>query len=106
MVWDGRDVAPGEREVFGQRIAAATGLLSGDDFQLSQMGPPGELNFEARSPAVAMGGLSSPHLVAWSGDTDTGGQVNDEYEVFVVALTLFADGFERGDTSAWSSVVP
>src|SRR3989304_4536829 len=60
VVWDGDDnTAPlvdGEFEIFGQRIAAATGAeLGGNDFRISDMGPDGSTSFAAFNPAVAYG---------------------------------------------------
>jgi hypothetical protein len=50
-------------------------------------------------------------LAAWSGDDNVGGLVQGEKEIFIQrvymsATDVFVDGFETGDTSAWSATVP
>ncbi len=57
VVWEGEDntglLVEQESEIFGQRINAATGAEVGSDFRISDMGGTGNINFDARAPAVA-----------------------------------------------------
>lgn len=87
VVWEGDDnTAPlvdEEREIFGQRLTAATGAEVGtDDFRISDMGTDGSGNFDALEPAVAFGTSANGYLVVWRGDDNTGTLVDDEFEVF------------------------
>ena len=87
VVWHGDDdTAPlvdGEFEIFGQRIDAATGAQIGaNDFRLSDMGPDGNVTFEAFDPAIAYNSQNNEYLVVWRGDDDTAPLVNNEFEIF------------------------
>ncbi len=115
VAWYGDDdrgeLVNDELEVFAQGLDAATGSsLGADDFRLSDMGPDGDTFFHALSPVVvASPGGAGEFLVAWHGSDDTGGVASSEHEVYIQRLRadfLFWDGFESGDTSAWSSSQP
>ena len=86
VVWMGDDDAPPlvdeEREVFGRRIEAATGLLIGPDRRLSDMGPDGDTSYTAGRPAVAWNSDANEYLVVWHGDDDTPPLVDEEMEVY------------------------
>ena len=77
-VWEG------ELEIFGQRISASSGAQVGsNDFQLSDMGTPGNVTVGAFRPAIAVRTLgTSEYLIAWHADQDTLGLVDDEYEIY------------------------
>jgi hypothetical protein len=73
------------------------------------MGGTGDPEYDARWPAAAYAGASNQLLVIWWADDNIGGLVDDEHEIFSQSLRLpavFADGFESGDTAAWSLTVP
>jgi hypothetical protein len=113
VVWHGDDDIGGhvdeEREIFGQRLDGATGAEVGaDDFRISEMGGTGDPDYSAYFPALASGGAAGQYLVVWQGDDDTGGLVDLEYEIFgkMLGVLPFSDGFESGDTGAWSTTVP
>lgn len=115
VVWAGDDLTDGglvngEYEIFGQILDAATGAEVGaNDFRISDMGGTGDPEYDARWPAAAYTGASNQLLVTWWADDNTGGLVDEENEIFSQSLLLpavFADGFESGDTSAWSATVP
>src|SRR5262249_45543466 len=72
--WGGDDVTDGEFEVYGQRLNAATGALLGGKIRISDMGPDGDVNFEAGLPAVAYNSVNNEYLVVWHGDDDTDGE--------------------------------
>jgi len=86
VVWWGDDttgsLVDGEFEIFGQRVDAATGAEIGTDLRLSDMGPDGDASYGARYPAVAYNSTGNEYLVVWHGDDDTGGLVDEEYEIF------------------------
>src|SRR5262249_46356848 len=57
VVWYGDDTTDGEYEIYGQLLNASTGAEVGaNDFRLSDMGPDGDLRFQAYDPAVAYNG--------------------------------------------------
>jgi hypothetical protein len=92
VVWVGDDMVDNEREVFGQRVNADGTEIGTNDFRLSDMGPDGDIFHSAFNPAVAYNSTNSEYLVVWWGDDDTGGLVNNEYEIF--GQRLNADGTE------------
>ncbi|MEO1085456.1 MAG: hypothetical protein AAFY88_14550 [Acidobacteriota bacterium] len=108
VLWRGDDnTAPyqnDEFEIFGQRLDASGSELGGD-LGLSRFGPQGQTRFGADSPAAAVG-PGGQVLVVFEGDTDDGERVDDEFEIHGLLPPLFADGFESGDLSAWSNVIP
>lgn len=93
VVWSGRDDSTDEREIFGQRIDAATGAQLGSDFRISEMGPMGDPNLQPRLPAVAYNPDDGEYLVVWSSDQNDGSElVDDELEIFGQRLT--SDGLQ------------
>ncbi len=111
VVWDGDDDPPGddEFEIFLQRVGG-DGIERGlDDERLSSMGPDGSPEFEAWGPALAFNPSQAEALVVWVGDDDTPPLVDDEHEIYAqrwIQSDLFADDFESGDDSRWSSAFP
>ena len=86
VVWQGDDDVSGsqnnEIEIFGQRIAAATGQEVGpNDFRISDMGGT-SLAFGAASPRVVYNPTANEYLVVWHGDDNVGGLVDEEWEIF------------------------
>ncbi len=113
VVWSGEDNVGGlvdnEYEVFGQQLDAETGAEVGvNDFRISDLGGVGGVGYAAREPDVAFSGANNEFLAVWHGDDNVGGLVDDEKEIFGQRLTsgLFSDGFESGNTAAWSLTVP
>jgi hypothetical protein len=113
VVWCADDnvggLIPFEFEIFGQRLDASTGAqVSINDFRISEMGGTGSSLYAAFDASVASGSPAGQFLVVWSGDDNTGGLVDDEFEIFgkMLGILPFEDGFESGDTSAWSTTVP
>jgi len=97
VVWDGDDdsgsLVDGEFEIYGQRLVASTGVEVGsNDFRLSDMGTDGSSTIDGFSSAVAYTSESNEYLVVWNGDDDTGGTVDDEFEIYgqrvEIALSL------------------
>ncbi len=113
VVWFGDDdvgsLIDNEVETFGERLDGATGWPVGaNDFRISEMGGTGDPDYLGWFPAVASGGTAGQHLVVWEGTDNTGGLIASEYEIFgkMLGVLPFEDGFESGDTSAWSTTVP
>ncbi len=114
VTWYGDDdvgtLQDNELEIFGQRLGALTGAEVGvNDFRVSDMGGTGDNPFAGYFPEVAYNSDRAEYLVAWFGDDDADGLADEELEVFAQRLgeqVVFADGFESGDTAAWSLTVP
>jgi len=100
VVWQGEDgtgeMVNDEWEIFGQRVNAATGAQVGvNDFRLSDMGPDGDSTYDAQCPAVAYNSTNNEYLVVWEGDDNSGGVVNEEFEIFGQRVNA-ATGAEAG----------
>jgi hypothetical protein len=113
VVWAGEDnvggMIDGEWEVFAQALTSDIQGVGPNDERISDVGGIGELAYAAYEPVVAANSENGQFLVAWNGDDNVGGLVLGENEIFIqrVYLTdIFADGFESGDTAAWSATVP
>ena len=83
-----------------------SGLQVGpNDFRISDLGSNGDIDFTARDPHVAYNPIDHEYLAVWHGD-----EVDHESEILGQRTTgsapHFADGFESGDSSAWSATVP
>jgi hypothetical protein len=90
------------QEVYGQRLGLDGAPIGGDDVQISEMGPDANASFTAAPPSVAWNSRSNQYLVAWHGDDDSGGLVDNEREVFGQLLTaeltqIGADDFRISD---------
>ena len=100
----------GEVETFVQAIDAVTGNEVGpNDLRISDMGPNGAQEYDVAFPSIAHDTSTGGFLVVWNSSDDAGGMEPDELEIFgqrLAPASLFRDGFESGDTSAWSTSVP
>ncbi len=109
VVWRGDDntgsLVDGEREIYGQRVNAATGEEIGSDTRLSDMGSDGDTNFNAFYPAVAYNASNNEYLVVWYGDDNTGSLVDDENEIFGQRVNA-ATGAEIGSDIRLSDMGP
>ena len=88
VVWEGDDdtgsQGEGDSEIWGQRIAGATGVeLGTNDFLISSMGTDGSTSTSrsASHARVAFRPDAAEYLVVWRADDDLP-LVNDELEVF------------------------
>ncbi len=52
------------------------------DFRISTMGPEGNGNFDASTPAIAYNSMDNNYLVVWSGEDTSGSLVVNELEIF------------------------
>ncbi|MCB0153511.1 MAG: hypothetical protein KDF65_01850, partial [Anaerolineae bacterium] len=107
VVWMGDDnsgsLVDNEIEIFGQRLNAIGSELGGD-FRISNMGPDGDITYDAASPAVAYNSAANQYLVVWHGDDDSGSLVDNELEVF--GQRLDAGGGELGNQIRLSDMGP
>ncbi len=98
VVWQGDDDNNGlvneEDEVFGQRLDASGNEIGTNDFRISDMGPDGNDDFEARFPNVTYNDVDNEYLVVWQGSDTTNGLVSGEFEIY--GQRLDADGNEIG----------
>ena len=86
VIWsadDNRDeLVPNEYEIFGQALLADGTETGENDMRLSDMGPDGDVRFEAYDPAIACSTIAGQCLAVWESDDDTIPLVNDEFEIF------------------------
>ena len=97
VVWRADDDTPplvdGEWEIFGARVNARSGVVTGSQFRISFMGDDSESNpairdnFFASEPEVAWDSVNNQYLVVWYGDDDTAPLVDNEREIFGQRLT-------------------
>ncbi len=71
-----------EVEIYAQRINATTGSPIGSPARISQMGPDGDTTFDARNPDVVYNPSANEYLVVWYGDTNVGGVIEGEFEIW------------------------
>ncbi|HEY3015907.1 MAG TPA: Ig-like domain-containing protein [Nocardioides sp.] len=89
VVWGGVEVdaAPEAKQVvYGQLVDARTGAEIGSDFVVARFGAAGDVQTDARTPAVAYNATLNEYAVAYVGATDTDPDVNlvtDFSEVYV-----------------------
>lgn len=113
VVWAGEDnsdgMVDGEWEVFAQALTREAQGVGPNDERISDAGDLGNATYTTAFPVVAANSSNGQFLVAWYGDDDVGGLIPGEWEVFIQRVyiaDIFADGFESGDTAAWSAAVP
>ncbi len=98
VVWGADDsnlgLVENEFEIVGQRINALNGALLGPPIRLSEMGPDGNGDYDARDPAVTYNNQLNEYLVVWEGDDDAPGLAESEFEIYVQRVA--ADGREIG----------
>ncbi len=58
-----------------------------DDFRISTMGPEGNVNFDASTPAVAYNSVDNNYLVVWSGEDTIDSLAVNELEIFGQLIT-------------------
>jgi len=86
LTWHGDDDTPPfvdeEFEIFGQRLAASGAEIGTNDFRVTQVGPDGDANFDNNRPVVAYNARTCDYVAAWGGETNTGGLVDNEFEIW------------------------
>ncbi|MEM1120215.1 MAG: T9SS type A sorting domain-containing protein [Bacteroidota bacterium] len=98
VVWRGDDNTDGliddELEIFGQRLNANGVEIGTNDFRISDMGSNGNANFDAFDPSVTYSNVDNEYLIVWTGEDNSNGLVNEEFEIF--GQRLNAAGIETG----------
>ena len=91
VVWFGDDdagsLADNEFEVYAQRVSAAGAEVGANDVRISSMGPDGNAAYDAWNPRVAYNGDADEYMVTWEGDDNSGGLVDNEFEIFAQRLS-------------------
>ena len=86
VAWNGDPATGGlvdnENEIFGQFLNNLGVETGSNDFRISDMGPDGNANYDAFSPAVTIDPNFDRFLVTWHGDDDTAPLIDNEVEIF------------------------
>jgi hypothetical protein len=86
--------------VFGRRVSADDARL-GDEFVVNSY-----TTEDQAAPSVSLDGAGG-FVVAWQSEGSSGTDASGlSVQARRFSAALFADGFESGDTSAWSTTVP
>jgi hypothetical protein len=100
VVWQGDDdtggLVEGEEEVFGQRIAGATGAEVGTEFRISDMGGTGDTSFYGEFPSLTYNDDDNQYLVIWYGLEDVERMTDVSQEIFGQRISG-ATGAEIGE---------
>lgn len=91
VVWEG-DEADDEDEIHGQRLSSAGAATGADDFRISDMGPDGNISFDAQNPELTANARAAEYMVAWEGTDDALPAGKDE----VFGQRLTSAGAESG----------
>lgn len=103
VIWAGNDdaagLAPGEIEVYGQRIDALTGSLLGERVRLSDAGTDGSISRnvfvgQGMAPSIAYNSSKNEYLAVWASEDDF--LAKEEIEIFGQRIDA-ATGNEIGD---------
>ena len=98
VVWSADDPVDGvvdnEFEIWGQFLDADGGGLYTNDFRISSNGGSGNAAYDAESPAVVYNPSRDEYLVVWEGDSNAGGMVDNEYEIW--AQRVYSTGILIG----------
>ena len=72
----------GEYEVFAQRVNASTGAEIGTDERISEMGPVGSDDYDARYANLAYDNERHRYMIVWDSDDNTSPLIEGENEVY------------------------
>ena len=101
VVWNGDDnTAPlveNEYEIFGQRLSSIGVELGTNDFQISDMGTNGDIDYGAGSASVTYNTTNNEYFVVWHGDDDTAPLVHEEFEIFGQRLSVVGGAIGTND---------
>jgi hypothetical protein len=108
FVFQGEALPVDGMEIFGQRVDSLAREVGADDFRISEMGPDGDVDYDAARPAVAYNREDNHYLVVWQGEDDTPPLVNNEHEIFGQRLMPAAlDHFiAEAAQSLWEMIGP
>jgi hypothetical protein len=106
VVWSADDPVDGvvdnEFEIWGQVLDADGGGLFTNDFRISFNGGSGDPVYDAENPAVVYNPSRDEYLVVWEGDSNAGGMVDNEYEIW--AQRLYSTGILVGSNIRMSDM--
>ena len=86
VVWAGADSAfSPDFEIWGQRLSGS-GAPIGGEFQISELGSPGNGNHGSLWPDAAYNAAEHEYLVTWMGDQDTPSLADNEFEIYAQRL--------------------
>ncbi|MFN7950733.1 MAG: hypothetical protein U0610_03325 [bacterium] len=88
------DLVDGEFEIWGQVVDAYLFPQYGGNFRISTMGPDGDRDYDANRPSATYNPSPDEYLVVWDGDTNTGGLVDEENEIW--AQRVYSTGVPVG----------
>ena len=74
-------------EIWAQRLDGTTNSAIGANAQISQMGTVGSSAFTAQVAAAAYNPDNNQYYLVWRGETNVGGLVDDEVEIFGARLS-------------------
>ncbi|MFN8124331.1 MAG: hypothetical protein U0237_18130 [Thermoleophilia bacterium] len=98
LAWEADDAAGpyvvNEREIRVQRVTGDGVEIGTDDQRISDVGPPGDADYDATDPSVAYNAAADEFMVTWDGDDNAAPLVKDETEIFAQRLSW--DGVEQG----------
>jgi len=106
VVWSADDPVDGvvdnEFEIWGQVLDANGGGLFTNDFRISFNGGSGDPAYDAENPAVVYNPSRDEYLVVWEGDSNAGGMVDNEYEIW--AQRVYSTGILVGSNMRMSDM--
>jgi len=82
------------------RVFSPDGTATSDDFQVNTLTPGHQ------TPDAVAVGPNGDFVIVWTGSSPADPSLGILGQRFRSRLPVFADGFESGDTSAWSDTVP
>ncbi|MBU1879266.1 MAG: hypothetical protein KJ734_09985, partial [Chloroflexi bacterium] len=86
VVWNGDDdgsgLVDGEYEIWGKRLTAMAEWVDADEFRISDMGPGGDVNYDAQYPDVAYNSTNNEYMVVWEGDDQAYDRADNELEIW------------------------
>ncbi len=105
---DGGALANDELEIWGRWLAGTDASSLGSPVRLTAMGPDGDSSYDALDPELVSLPAGRRFLAIWEGNDDNPPLGAAEMEIWgaFVHAPIFSDGFETGDTSAWSASTP
>lgn len=108
VAWSGDSATTtGEYEIYAQRLTGPLASLSGLPIRVSRMGTDGDNAYAAFWPHVTYNSRHNEYLVAWMGDSSSGGLVDEEYEIYIQRLYGdLAQGDEIGSDVRLSQMGP
>jgi hypothetical protein len=108
VAWSGDSATTtGEYEIYAQRLTGPLASLSGLPIRVSRMGTDGDKAYAAFWPHITYNSRHNEYMVTWMGDQNSGGLVDEEYEIYIQRLYGdLAQGNEIGGNVRLSQMGP